>query len=125
MFLTTHSVPEDDRGAVGIHGTIGIAVIFQRLPGAGDGPLLRTVHRIGHARRNWQAPLHRVPREFAHPSTNLGVSLIGSVRIWIVVECRFPAIRCDLRDAVTSALDIFPEGWNVGRVGQDGSYSND
>src|SRR5437763_8734279 len=60
--------------------TIGIAIVFQRFPGAGDRPFLRYVHSIGNSGRNRQAPLHRIPRILAYPTDRKSTRLNSSHR---------------------------------------------
>ena len=68
--LAGHGIAEDHGGAIRVQRPLGIAVVFQRFAGAGDGPFLRPIHGIDHAGRDGQPPLHRVPHEVANPAAD-------------------------------------------------------
>src|SRR5579862_1149294 len=125
MPLTTHGVAKDHRRAVGIQCALWIAEIFQCLARAGDGPLLRYIHRVGDARRDRQVPLDGIPCVLAHPTADLGVGLVRSLRVLIVIESRIPAIRSNFRDAVATTLYVVPETRDIRRVGQNRSNTDD
>ena len=122
VLLAGHGVAENHRRAIEIQRPLGIAVVFQRFARAGDGPFLRHVHGVGHARRNRQVPLHRLPGVLAHPAADLRIRLVGRGGIGVVIELRVPTVRRDFADAVAAVLHVFPESRDIRGVGQDGSH---
>ena len=124
MLLTGHGIAQNHGRAIEIQRALGKTVVFQRFAGAGDRPFLGAVHGIHNPRRNRQVPLDGVPNELTHPTADLGIGLVGRARVGIVVERRVPSVRCDLADAVTAALDVFPERRCIRSIGQDGTYAH-
>ena len=123
--FTGHGVPEDHRRAIRVQRPLGITVVFERLTRASDGPFLRSIHNISHARRNRQVPLQWIPFVLAYPAADFGVGLIGRTRIGIVIKRGVPTVGADFADAVPAVLHVFPKCRYVFRIGQNGSRPHD
>ena len=124
VFFPADGIAQDHGRAIGVQRPLGIAIVFQRFAGAGDGPFLRLIHGVDHARRDRQMPFDRVPRILAHPAADLGIGLVRRAVVRIVIERGIPALGLHLGDAVTAVLHVFPESRYIRGVGQNGSRSH-
>ena len=122
VVLAGHRVTEDDGRVFEIERALRVTVVEERRAAARYRPLLSVVHGIADARRDRQSPLQRTPLPLPHPPADLRIRLVGRLRIGIVVECRIPAVRRHISDAVATVFHVLPERCRTRRVGQNGAH---
>ena len=125
VLLAADRIAEDHRHPLGIDVPVRPACVQQRRPRRGHRPTLPLIHLGGDLGGNRQSPRHGVPGELPDPRSDPRVGLVGSSRIWVVVQLRVPALRRHVTDAVLAVPDVGPERVGVGCIGHDRGHPYD